>query len=122
MRHTIRTALIALCATTAAVGPAFAHAHLRSAAPAVDSTVEAAPSEVAITYSEGVEPKFSTIEVDDAAGKRVDKQNPHTAASDNKVLAVGLPSLSPGTYKVIWHATAVDTHKTEGTFTFTIKP
>lgn len=121
MRHTIYTTVIALCAIAAA-SPAFAHAHLRSATPAVDSTVPAPPAEVAITYSEGVEPKFSTIEVQDAAGKRVDKNDPHTAPSDNKVLSVGLPSLPPGTYKVIWHATAVDTHKTEGTFTFTIKP
>jgi methionine-rich copper-binding protein CopC len=121
MRLTILAAVITLCATASA-SPAFAHAHLRSATPAVDSTVQTAPTQVAITYSEGVEPKFSTIEVQDSAGKRVDKNDPHTAPSDNKILSVGLPSLPPGTYKVIWHATAVDTHKTEGTFTFTIKP
>ena len=121
MRHTIQLALVTLCGIAAA-SPAFAHAHLRSAIPAVDSTVTSAPSEVAITYSEGVEPKFSSIEVDDAAGKRVDKQDPHTAPNDNKVLSVSLPELAPGTYKVIWHATAVDTHKTEGTFNFTVKP
>ena len=121
MRHTLQITFVALCVTAAAT-PAFAHAHLRSAAPAVDSTVTASPPEVAITYSEGVEPKFSTIEVDDAAGKRVDKQDPHTAPHNNKVFSVGLPTLAPGTYKVIWHATAVDTHKTEGTFTFTVKP
>lgn len=121
MRPMIHATVVALCATLAA-SPAFAHAHLRSATPAVDSTVQTAPTDVAITYSEGVEPKFSTIEVQDAAGKRVDKNDPHTEAGDNKVLSVGLPTLSPGTYTVIWHATAVDTHKTEGRFTFTIKP
>jgi methionine-rich copper-binding protein CopC len=121
MRHTIQAAFIVICATAAA-SPAFAHAHLRSATPAVDSTVQAPPTEVAITFSEGVEPKFSTIEVQDAAGKRVDKNDPHTAPSDNKILSVDLPALQPGTYKVVWHATAVDTHKTEGTFSFTIKP
>ncbi|RYY11978.1 MAG: copper resistance protein CopC, partial [Alphaproteobacteria bacterium] len=41
---------------------------------------------------------------------------------DNKVLSVEVPTLAPGTYKVIWHATAVDTHKTEGNFSFTVKP
>lgn len=122
MRHMSQAILAALLSTAAASGPAFAHAHLRSAAPAVDSTVAAAPREVAITFSEGVEPKFSTIEVDDPAGKRVDKQDTHTAPGDAKVLSVGLPPLPPGTYKVIWHATAVDTHKTEGSFTFTVKP
>lgn len=120
MSHTIRLAALTLCAAFAA-GPAFAHAHLRSAVPAVDGTVATSPSAVAITYSEGVEPKFSTIEVDDATGKRVDKEDPHTDPKDNKVLSVSVPTLPAGTYKVIWHATAVDTHKTEGTFTFTVQ-
>ena len=120
MPDAIRLSALTLCAALAA-GPAFAHAHLRNAVPAVDSTVTTPPSAVSITYSEGVEPKFSTIEVDDPTGKRVDKQDPHTAPNDNKVLSVSLPSLSAGTYKVIWHATAVDTHKTEGTFTFTVE-
>lgn len=121
MRSTILATLATLC-LSAAAPPAFAHARLRSAAPSVDSTVQAAPAEVAITYTEGVEPKFSTIEVSDEAGKRVDKQDPHTAPDDNKVLFVSLPTLPPGTYKVNWHVTAVDTHKTDGSFTFTIKP
>ena len=121
MRHILPATLVALLATGAASDAAFAHAHLRSAVPPVDSTVATAPTEVAITYSEGVEPKFSTIEVDDSTGKRVDRQDPHTAPNDNKVLAVSVPTLPAGIYKVIWHATAVDTHKTEGTFTFTVK-
>ena len=124
MRHTIPAALATLVTLGAlsAASPAFAHAHLRSATPAVDGTVSTSPSDIAITYSEGVEPKFSTIEVQDATGKRVDKNDPHTATGDNKILSVGLPALPPGVYKVIWHATAVDTHKTDGTFSFTIKP
>jgi copper resistance protein C len=28
--------------------------------------------------------------------------------------------LPPGTYKVTWHVVSVDTHTTEGTFTFRI--
>jgi len=120
MPNAIRFSALTLCAVFAA-GPAFAHAHLRSATPGVDSTVTTPPTAVSITYSEAVEPKFSTIEVDDSTGKRVDKQDPHTAPNDSKVLSVSVPSLSTGTYKVIWHATSVDTHKTEGTFTFTVK-
>ena len=120
MSSATRLSAITLCAAFAA-GPAFAHAHLRSAVPAVDSTVTTSPTSVAITFSEGVEPKFSTIEVDDPTRKRVDKQDTHTAPDDNKVLSVSVPNLPAGTYKVIWHATAVDTHKTEGTFTFTVK-
>ena len=103
-------------------GAAFAHAHLRSANPAVDSTVATAPTEVAITFSEAVEPSFSSIEVQDGSGRRMDDGNAHTAPSDGKILSVGLKTLPPGTYTVVWHATAVDTHKTDGKFGFTVKP
>jgi methionine-rich copper-binding protein CopC len=119
MRHfTIVPALLAV----ALIAPhqAHAHAHLTAASPAVGSTVQAAPTEVTITYTEGVEPKFSTIEVLDAAGTRVDTANVHILPDDNKRLSVGVKPLSPGVYKVIWHATAVDTHKTEGDFSFTV--
>ena len=115
-------ALAAALALCSHVGTAQAHAHLRTSAPAVGGTVQASPPEVAITFTEGVEPRFSTIEVQDAAGQRVDRNDAHTAPADNKVFSVGLPQLAPGTYTVVWHATAVDTHKTEGTFQFTIKP
>jgi methionine-rich copper-binding protein CopC len=101
---------------------AHAHAHLTAATPAANSTVPASPSEVSITYTEGVEPKFSSIVVQDAAGARVDTGNAHTQAEDDKRLIVGLKPLPPGVYKVIWHATALDTHKTEGSFTFTVAP
>jgi len=121
MRHTIKAAILAL-SLVASTGTAFAHAHLRSATPAVDGTVQAAPPAIALTFSEGIEPRFSSIEVQDSAGKRVDKQDPHTMPADNKVLVTGLPALPPGTYKVIWHVTAVDTHKTDGTFSFTVRP
>lgn len=116
MRALIAAAAVLLPAT------AFAHAHYRASTPADGGTVAASPPELSITYTEGVEPRFSTIEVQDAAGKRVDKQDPHTAPADNKVLSVGLPALPPGAYTVTWHVTAVDTHKTEGTFKFTVKP
>jgi copper resistance protein C len=33
---------------------------------------------------------------------------------------VTLPKLPPGTYTVNWHVTSVDTHKTEGNYTFTV--
>ena len=115
----ILAAALALCGH---VGAAHSHAHLRTAAPAVGSTVQASPPEVAITFTEGVEPRFSTIEVQDAAGRRVDRNDVHTTLGDNKVLSVGVPQLAPGLYTVNWHATAVDTHKTEGKFQFTIRP
>ncbi len=101
-------------------GRAWAHAHLKAAEPPVGGTVSAAPAAVTITFTEGVEPRFSGIEVTDASGARVDQGDAHLGADDTH-LAVALRPLQPGTYTVRWHATAVDTHKTDGTFQFTVQ-
>jgi methionine-rich copper-binding protein CopC len=100
-------------------GQASAHAFLKTATPAVGSTVQQPPGQVAIEFTEGVEPKFSTIAVQDASGASVATGDVHIVGG-NTHLAVGLKPLPAGTYKVVWHATAVDTHKTEGSFTFTV--
>lgn len=98
---------------------ALAHAFLSTATPPVGSTVPRAPSQVLINFTEGVEPLFSTIVVQDASGARVDTGKVRLEGGDTH-LAIGLKPLPPGTYKVIWHATAVDTHKTQGEYTFTV--
>ncbi len=100
--------------------PALAHAFLDTADPAVGSTVATPPKAVTLSFTQGVEPSFSTIEVDDAAGARVDLNDPHTAPDDNATLSVSLKPLGPGDYSVTWHATSVDTHKTQGHFVFTV--
>ena len=117
----MRLVLAAALALCGYVGAVQAHAHLRTATPAVGSAVPASPPEVAITFTEGVEPRFSTIEVQDATGRRVDGGDVHTAPANNKILSVSVPQLAPGPYTVVWHVTAVDTHKTEGKFQFTIR-
>jgi methionine-rich copper-binding protein CopC len=45
-----------------------------------------------------------------------------TPLEDGRVLSVKLKTLAPGDYSVEWHVTSVDTHKTEGHFTFTVRP
>lgn len=111
------TALVLL----AAPAPGFAHALLQRAEPSVGGTVRSPPAQVALTFTEAVEPLFSTVTVADAAGRRVDKGDVH-AAGEARRLAVSLVPLVPGVYTVTWHATSVDTHKTEGSFSFTVAP
>ncbi len=119
MRHALATAAFATLAMCAA--PAFAHAFLKTAIPAVGSSLPQAPAAVTITFTEGVEPLFSTITVKDAAGGQVDDGHVHAAGDDTR-LAIGLKTLSAGIYTVAWHATSTDAHKTSGKFNFTIKP
>jgi len=105
-----------------AAAPAFAHAFLKEAVPAVGGSVATAPAEVTITFTEGVEPGFSRIEVQDSVGGRVDDGAAHRVGDDDTKLAVKLKKLGAGTYTVVWHATATDTHKTQGKFTFSVTP
>jgi copper resistance protein C len=100
---------------------AFAHAFLERASPAVGSEIAAAPASLALTFTEPIEPAFSSVRVIDASGGRVDKGSV-SARDGGRVLSTGLKPLSPGIYKVEWHVTSVDTHKTDGHFSFTVKP
>lgn len=116
--HTIVAAVILLATPTLA----HAHAQLRRAEPPVGGTVRSPPAQVEITFNEAVEPRFSAIEITDASGVQMDKHDVHAVAGDAHRLAVSLGPLPVGVYKVVWRATAVDTHKTEGTFSFTVAP
>jgi hypothetical protein len=115
------TIVIAAAAACLMAGPAFAHAFLDRASPAVGSEVSSPPSALTLTYTEPVEPLFCTVHVTDDHGTTVEDGKP-TTKDDGRTLVVGLKKLSPGDYHVEWHVTSVDTHKTEGHFTFTVKP
>ena len=101
-------------------GVAWAHAFLDHAAPPVGSTLGAPPADVRIWFTQELEPAFSGIEVTDAAGARVDDGAPRVDDRDHTLLIVGLKNLTPGEYKVHWHVISVDTHATEGNFTFRV--
>ena len=119
MKRKVLVTLVTLASLSAAHW-AFAHAHLKSASPAPKSVLQTAPTEVAIDFTEELEPKFSSIVVKDSAGSEVDQGDVHVAPTDAKHLVVSLKPLAPGTYTVTWHATSTDTHKTEGTYSFTL--
>ena len=103
--------------------PALAHALLRQAQPPVDGSVAPGVQEVRITYSEAVEPRFCQVVLIGTDGMPVQAAAPVTDRADAKVLVLRLSQpLQPGAYKVEWHATSVDTHKTEGSYGFTVRP
>jgi copper resistance protein C len=100
---------------------AWAHAFLDHAEPKVGSTVTNSPAEIKIWFTQNLEPAFSTLEVQDAQGKEVDKKAAQLDDKDKSLFLISLPPLPAGTYTVIWHAVSVDTHKTQGHFEFTVK-
>lgn len=116
-----RILMTAICGAyvLACAPPAAAHAFLDHASPPVGSRIQASPSEVKLWFTQELEPAFSTMSVADAAGKRVDKRDVKVEG-DGTVIRVSVPALAAGRYKVTWRALSVDTHVTEGDFTFEI--
>ena len=109
--------LSALLAVALGAPAAQAHAHLDHASPLAGSTVSPAPSEVSLFFTQNLEPAFSTAVVTDSTGADVGQGK---AQVSGNTMRVALKPLGPGTYKVNWHALSVDTHTTEGAFTFNV--
>ena len=97
-----------------------AHAFLERADPAVGSAVQMSPSEVRVLFSENVEPTMSSLQVFDASGKQVDNGNAHLDRSNHALLRVSVRPLEVGTYQVVWRVVSVDTHVTNGKFSFRV--
>jgi methionine-rich copper-binding protein CopC len=110
-----------LAAAGLAPTQASAHAHLTKSLPAQRATVFEAPSRVQLWFNEGVEAKFCTVSVVDAAGKTVDSGDLQPAPDDREFLSIGLGTLGAGVYTVKYRVLSVDGHVTEDNFTFTIR-
>jgi methionine-rich copper-binding protein CopC len=122
MVSAMRGLVLCVLVSWAGMPPAFAHALLVRADPSVGSTVAGAPPELSLRFSERVELPFTHVQVLDAKGANVATGEPRVSDKDKLAIVVGLPKLPAGTYTVVWHATSVDTHKTEGHFTFSVAP
>jgi methionine-rich copper-binding protein CopC len=100
-----------------ATGDAYAHAMLDHAEPRVGNKVSAAPHAVTLWFTQKLEPAFSNITVTNTKGERVDVGKTRVSGDQ---MSVGLRSAGPGTYRVNWRVLSVDTHRTEGSFTFQV--
>jgi methionine-rich copper-binding protein CopC len=100
-----------------ATGEANAHAFLDHAEPRVGNKVASAPHEVTLWFTQKLEPSFSNVTVTNAAGQRVDTGKTRVSGSQ---MSVSLRSGGTGTYHVTWHVLSVDTHTTDGSFTFQV--
>ena len=99
-----------------------AHAMLERATPRVGSSVKVAPGRVELWFTEPLEPAFSTVKVVDAGDRQVDARDAAVDKVDRKHLFVSMAPLPPGRYRVVWRVVSVDTHATEGDFTFDVSP
>lgn len=97
------------------------HAFPDHSEPKVGAIISVAPTVVRIWFDSTLEAAFSTLHIQDANGRQVDKEDGHVDSADPKLLEVSLPPISSGIFRVLWSVVARDGHRTEGNFTFTIK-
>ena len=102
-------------------GWAGAHAFPERSDPRVGAVVRTAPTQVRIWFDGDLEPAFSTITLTASSGQRVDRGEGQVDPQNRRLLRVTLPPLAPGAYKVTWSVLAVDGHRTQGDYTFTLK-
>ena len=102
---------------TLATGAAHAHAFLDHADPRVGNKVASPPREVTLWFTQKLEPAFSSVTVTNAAGERVDSGKPRVSGNQ---MSVSLRAGGSGTYHVNWRVLSVDTHTTNGNFTFQV--
>jgi methionine-rich copper-binding protein CopC len=122
MRQLVLALILGGATAAVSADAAWSHAFLDSASPAVGGTVSAAPAEIRLSFSEDLEPRFSGIDVTAADGHAIQAGRAAPAPGNPRQLVMPLPPLPPGGYKVHWHVVSVDTHQTEGDFTFEIRP
>ena len=89
---------------------AFPHALVVRSNPSANASVQTAPREVSIFFSERIEAARAAIVVEDANGLRVDDDDSRVDLN-GRVVRVTLKPLSAGTYSVKWRVRSTDTHK-----------
>lgn len=101
-------------------GQACAHAFLDHAEPRVGNKVGSPPREVTLWFTQKLEPAFSSVTVTGPSGQRIEAGKTRVSGNQMSVSLKG--SGGAGTYHVNWRVLSVDTHTTDGNFTFEVGP
>jgi methionine-rich copper-binding protein CopC len=104
----------------AGASPASAHDELIGTDPAADSTLDASPSQLTLTFSADIasDAGASEVQVTDAAGTALAGE---PTVQDN-VLTVPLTAEASGAVIVLWKVVSSDGHPISGEFGFTVTP
>lgn len=117
-RAIIAAAVGVLCMPTIAA----AHAMLERSSPMVGSTVHAAPAAISLRFGEAIEPALCSMSVTRSDGAAVQLAAPTVTEHGTVLVARVRSAMGPGLYRVRWRVVSVDTHVTQGDFSFRIAP
>jgi methionine-rich copper-binding protein CopC len=110
---------IVLLLASLSAGEASAHAFLDHAEPRVGNKVASLPPELMLYFTQKLEQAFSVVTVTGPSGQRVDAGKARVSGNQ---MSVPLKSGGAGTYRVNWRVLSVDTHTSDGSFTFQVGP
>jgi methionine-rich copper-binding protein CopC len=111
--------LLAMAGLLMAAAPASAHDQLVSTDPVADSTLDALPAELTLTYSADIlaEPGATLVQVTDATGADIADGDPVVSgATVTQALTPG----ATGAVSVVWKVVSSDGHPIDGAFGFTV--
>jgi copper transport protein len=114
--------LVALAVALALPAAVWGHASLLATQPQASGVLAQPPTQVRLTYSERIEPRFAVISVTDAEGKQVTAGSPARAPDDADSIVVPVHKLPQGWYLVWWRVISADGHPVRGAFTFAVGP
>jgi methionine-rich copper-binding protein CopC len=117
LKMSISAAGIAIAMSIA--GVASAHSFPESQTPSAGQKLASAPVEVTINFDAPIEKLFAKLEVTGADGRDEAAGAPQIS-DDGRHMSVKVASLKPGEYTVKWAVVGIDTHHTEGSYTFSI--
>jgi copper transport protein len=111
---------IASAVTLGFAGVAAAHANLASSDPAANASLDHAPTQVTMTFTEPPDPKLSVVHVLDVNGTDVEAGPIQAVPGQEDQLRSPLPAdLPDGVYTVSWRVVSkADGHFTTGAFSF----
>lgn len=113
--------LILLVCLAFLVGEVGAHGSLIRSTPEANAMLDRAPVQIELFFSEPIVDGFSTVEVLNSAGERVDNDDAGVDPTDATRMSATVRSLPDGVYTVSWRAlSAVDSHITAGVFPFAV--
>lgn len=108
--------LVAGFAAAVLAGPAFAHTHLKSVVPVDGSTVQSAPTEFVLAFTEPSRIAALSVQKEGAAEQKITAL-PATAVAEARVAA---PKLEQGRYTLNYRVVGADGHVTSGKVSFTV--
>ena len=120
LRNRLLVVICMLGLGAAITAPAFGHAVLERSEPAANASLPTSPRQVALWFTETVDPAFSAVTVVDREGKPVGLGSVRVSG-DQRGLIASVGDLPRGVYTVRWRVlSASDGHATSGFFVFAV--